>query len=106
MSINFKLQSKLQKKIDDEFNLFFLNKMCTSKENIFACSCEIELKKIIKQQFFKMIHSMDDETKQLLLCKENLLESSYRFCKDNNVNPYAKISDAMNKWIKFITYNQ
>ena len=94
----------LAEKIDSEFNMFFLDKMRTSKENIFACSEEIELKKIIRQKLVCKVYSLSEAEKEVMVLKDSLLESAYRFIRDrsNRRLLYAEIDRTLNRWIEFL----
>lgn len=70
----------LLEKIDYEYEKFRLEMMRTSKENVFASSQEIEMKKELKNILSGLTFS--EEEKEALLLTENLLESMYSLMEE------------------------
>lgn len=97
----------LSEKIDYEFKRFYLDQMRTSKENIFAHSHEIELKKRLAAELIKLQQEVDGPAMECLLLQENLLESVYCFCQD--LKRRAEWSEkwneknAVKEWASFLT---
>ena len=56
----------LEEKIANEFQRYFLSMMATSKENIFAHSDEIEVRKQIKNELYELIGTLTEEQKEIL----------------------------------------
>lgn len=54
----------LEEKIANEFQRYFLSMMATSKENIFAHSDEIEVRKQIKNELYEFIGTLNEEQKR------------------------------------------
>lgn len=90
----------LKEKIDYEFERFFLDQMRTTKENIFAHSQEIELKKKVAHALYTFASEADQETQRLLLGQGNLLESAYRYVADQEPKkPQNGIPDSIREWL-------
>lgn len=94
---------KLEEKIKYEFRSFYMNMTVTSRENIFAHSKEIETKKEIANELFRLTSNLDEQTELLLLLESNLLESAYCFVEELE-DPGAKddIPGALNRWLEFL----
>lgn len=97
---------KLQDKIDYEFQCFYLDMMRTSKENIFAHSEEIVMKKKMLDQLQSLVEDMndadEDEIEKLML-QNNLLESFYCFWKDvSREDAECNLEETMTEWQKFL----
>lgn len=93
----------LQEKINYEFQCFYLDQMRTSKENIFAHSEEIEVKKKLSMQLHCLAESADEETTALLMMQNNLLESAYCFWKDvDRENDTGNLADTVKAWQEFL----
>ena len=56
--------------------------MATSKENIFAHSDEIEVRKQIKNELYEFIGTLNEEQKEILSVQSSLIESVYRYRSD------------------------
>lgn len=93
---------KLEEKIDYEFQCFFLDQMRTSKENIFARSSEIQVKKELAGELKALIKNLDEPTEELLMLQSNLLESAYCFCKDVSLEEGKNIRKALEGWLIFL----
>lgn len=92
-----------RKKIEYEWQLFYLDLLRTSKENIFAHSDEIEMKKALREALYQLQKKIKPEIEKLLLVQNNLLESAYAFyitakqnCED------AKPEDVVECWLDFL----
>ena len=59
----------LEEKIANEFQRYFLSMMATSKENIFAHSDEIEVRKQIKNELYEFIGTLNEEQKKFFQCR-------------------------------------
>lgn len=92
----------LQEKINYEFQRFFLDLMRTSKENIFAHSAEIEMKKKLIIQLQVLAENAGDDVSEFLLLQNNLLESVYCFWKDVNRDDTGNLADTVRDWQKFL----
>jgi len=69
----------VKKKIEDEYELFCLDMMRTSRMNIFTKSREIEMKKRIAFSLKKNLKSVQDkEKREKILIQENLIDSVFR----------------------------
>lgn len=93
----------LKEKINYEWECFFLDQMRTSRENIFARSKEIELKRILYDELCELLETTDEQTKNFLLYQENILESAYRFCQDQErQHPKRSVRENVNGWLSFL----
>lgn len=93
----------LQEKINYEFQCFYLDQMRTSKENIFAHSEEIEIKKKLSMQLQCLAETVDEETAAFLMMQNNLLESVYCFWKDvGQKNDTGNLTETVKAWQKFL----
>ncbi len=68
----------VKEKIDWEYEMFYLDMMRTSRENIFTKSKEIQKKKEIHQQVTTLCKSLNPKEQMILLCKENIIDMVYR----------------------------
>lgn len=94
---------RLEEKIDQEYQIFFLDEICKSRENIFAHSGEIEQKKNLKEELYRLAGEADGEMEELLYRQENLLESAYRFLADERKkDPAESLKDVVRKWVRFL----
>lgn len=69
--------SDLKEKLDYEYECFTLDMMRTSKDNIFASSKEIEIKKAIYRYFLKIFPQMKEQEIREFSAESNLLEAVY-----------------------------
>ena len=93
---------KLEEKVDYEFERFYLDQMRTSKENIFAHSEEIEMKKKLKEALRELAGEIDDKTEMLLVLQSNLLESAYGFYKDvSREDERNNVRAVVQHWLTF-----
>lgn len=69
----------LTEKIEYEFERFSLETIRTSRENIFAASKEIELKKSVRYHVLNLLESdvLDQNTVTALLMENNVLDAIY-----------------------------
>lgn len=96
-------QMTLQDKINYEFQCFFLDLMRTSKENIFAHSAEIEMKKELLICLQSLAENTDEDEEKVLMLQNNLLESSYCFYKDMSQRSNAdSLNETVGKWKDFL----
>ncbi len=95
--------TRLEEKIDQEYQIFFLDETCKSRANIFAHSGEIEQKKNLKEELYRLAGEVEEETEELLYRQENLLESAYRFLTDERKkDPAESLKDVVEKWVRFL----
>lgn len=96
---------ELKNKIEFEFRCFYLDQMRTSKENIFAHSKEIELKKQIHEELLILIEmNQDEKVNGLLKVQSNLLESAYGFVTDvKQQNVEGQLAQALELWVSFLS---
>lgn len=93
----------LTEKINYEFQCFYLDQMRTSKENIFAHSAEIETKKKIRDELYRLARGIDESTEKILLVQHNLLESVYCFAKEVKQNGEKEnVEETMKGWLSFL----
>lgn len=93
----------LREKINYEFQCFFLDLMRTSKENIFAHSGEIEMKKKLLVQLQCLAENADEAVSERLMLQNNLLESFYCFWKDvSREDVECDLKELTEKWQKFL----
>lgn len=97
----------IKEKIEHEYRCFFLDMMSTSKENIFAHSGEIELKKLAKKKLLVLTSHVKEADESALFLQTNLLESVYRFLTDRlelpQNNPGSEELDGLIKeWYRSI----
>lgn len=81
------MRKKILDKLDAEYECFFNDMLRTSKENLFAQSDEISLKKKIQRCLREMINtseSFDDlELANKVLLSNNMMEMCYRYTTDH-----------------------
>lgn len=90
----------LKEKLDYEYQLFFLDKMRTSRENIFASSAEIELKKQLYKMIPGAVQKAEEGEVDILLWQDNLLESAYCFATDVRE---GSLPEKLEGWLAFVT---
>lgn len=91
----------LSEKINYEFQRFFLDQMRTSRENIFAHSREIEMKKKLMEAFADIVENVDKDVENILLSQNNLLESAYCFwCRQGEEKSVLQV---LKEWLEFLT---
>lgn len=94
---------QLRDKINYEFQCFYLDLMRTSKENIFAHSQEIEIKKQLTAQLLFLAESLDETTASLLIVQNNLIESAYCFFRDIRAkNESEDMKEVLHCWLSFL----
>ena len=76
--------------------------MRTSKENIFAHSAEIEIKKQLMGELELLTQDIGGQGKNILELQDNLLESAYCFLLDVREKKEENVREAMQNWIKFV----
>ena len=95
------MKRQIEEKIAYEYELFHLNMMCTSKENIFTKSAEIEKKKriadILKVQLQK--EEFKTKIKAILLC-ENALDMCYGYLVEHEDIYGTDIIQGVDKWVR------
>lgn len=93
----------LEEKIANEFRRYFLSMMATSKENIFAHSDEIEVRKQIKNELYEFIGTLTEEQKEILSVQSSLIESVYRYRSDfYSADDDISYQDFLNGWMKSV----
>lgn len=83
-------------KIDMEYEFFFMDMMKSTKENIFAKSKEIELKKAIVLFLKKNVHSNKEIKLIRMTTTNNLIDEFYRYVTDHED---IDRKEAMNKYL-------
>lgn len=94
---------ELNEKMKYEFQCFYLDQMRTSKENIFAHSEEIEVKKKLLKELILLSETLDQKKKEILILQPNLLESAYSFWKDVGAEDAGDVCLVVKKWVVFVT---
>lgn len=93
----------LQEKLNYEFQCFFLDQMRTSKENIFAHSREIEMKKKLLLELQLLSEGIDKDTENFLMPQHNLLESLYCYWQDvGQESKSGDIGETVRAWLVFL----
>ena len=93
----------LSEKINYEFRNFYLDMMRTSKENIFAHSNEIEIKKKLLLELLSITQKVDDHTEKLLSLQSNVIESAYCFLIDiQKKHDVQDVGEAVKCWLEFL----
>lgn len=93
----------LRDKIAYEYQCFFLDLMRTSKENIFAHSAEIEIKKKLLLHLQGVAEKADEDTEKNLMLQNNLLESVYCFWKDvRQESDTDNLAETVKAWQEFL----
>ena len=89
--------------ISQPFQRYFLSMMATSKENIFAHSDEIEVRKQIKNELYEFIGTLNEEQKEILSVQSSLIESVYRYRSDfYSADDDISCQDFLNGWMKSV----
>lgn len=97
------INDDLKTKVEYEFDIFYLTMTATTKENIFAQSREIEMKRTIRNYLIGMVDRLSDDEKYQLMFMENLLENSYRFCSDKQMShAYPGLDQTLKLWLNFV----
>lgn len=99
----------LAEKINYEFQCFFLELTRTSRENIFAHSAEIEIKKRLREELISLAETIDEPKRESLLVQSNLLESAYVFVTEQGLGggemeqeKKAADQDHLSKWLTYV----
>lgn len=77
---------KIQDKIDIEYEFFVMDMLKSSRENLFAKSAEIELKKKITERLRTSVAKASAESLQKMSTENNLIDSFYRYITDHCKN--------------------
>ncbi len=93
----------LNEKINYEFQCFYLDQLRTSKENIFAHSGEIEIKKVLMKELMRIAELLDEQEKEIVSLQPNLLESAYSFLQNSGVQNTGEIPAVIDQWKLFVT---
>jgi len=83
-------------KIDMEYEFYFMDMMKSTKENIFAKSKEIELKKAIVLFLKRNVHSNKEIKLIRMTTTNNLIDEFYRYVTDHED---IDREEAMNKYL-------
>lgn len=95
----------LQEKLNYEFQCFFLDQMRTSKENIFAHSGEIEMKKRLLGELHLLAEKLDQDMENFLMPQHNLLESLYCYWQDVGKEKVSKdMAKMVKEWLQFLAH--
>ena len=74
-----------------------------NKQNIFAHSDEIEVRKQIKNELYEFIGTLNEEQKEILSVQSSLIESVYRYRSDfYSADDDISCQDFLNGWIKSV----
>lgn len=77
---------KLRDKIDTEYEFFVMDMLKSSRENLFAKSGEIELKKRITAGLRNAAENEKICCREKMFTENNLIDSFYRFINDHSKN--------------------
>lgn len=91
-----KMMDLVLEKIDFEYELYFMDMMKSAKENIFAKSREIELKKAIVIFLKRNVHSNKEIKLIRMTTTNNLIDEFYRYVTDHED---IDREEAMNKYL-------
>lgn len=92
-----KMMDLVLEKIDFEYELYFMDMMKSAKENIFAKSREIELKKAIVIFLKDNVHNNNNIKLIKMTTADNLIDEFYRYVSDHE--DLGK-EEAMNKYLE------
>lgn len=92
-----KMMDLVLEKIDFEYELYFMDMMKSAKENIFAKSREIELKKAIVIFLKDNVHNNNNIKLIKMTTADNLIDEFYRYVTDHED---LGIEEAMNKYLE------
>lgn len=76
------MNQELLDKIRYEYEIFFITMLGGSRENIYANSEQITIKRKISQDIENAVASVTEAQSHILLCKPNLLDSIYLHMKE------------------------
>ena len=94
---------RLEEKIDHEFQIYYLEETCKSRDSIFARSAEIEQMKKLREELYLLAGEVDGPTEEILCRQENLLESAYRFLVDERRRDAEEsLGDTVRRWASFL----
>lgn len=79
-----KQQQQVLRKLDDEYEMFFMDMMKSTKENLFAKSGEIETKKSIVVFLKDRVKRNKKIHPERMLTSNNILDEFYRYITDHN----------------------
>jgi hypothetical protein len=91
-----KMMDLVLEKIDFEYELFFMDMMKSTKENIFAKSREIELKKAIVIFIKDNVYNNHNIKLIKMTTADNLIDEFYRYVIDHED---LRREEAMNKYL-------
>lgn len=77
---------KLRNKIDTEYEFFVMDMLKSSRENLFAKSAEIELKKRITVELRVIAVNEKELCREKMFTENNLIDSFYRYIYDHSKN--------------------
>ena len=88
-------------KIDMEYELYFMDMMKSTKENIFAKSKEIELKKSIVLFLKNNVHNNREIQLVRMTTSNNLIDEFYRYVIDHeDISKDEAMSNYLDNYIK------
>lgn len=88
-------------KIDMEYELYFMDMMKSTKENIFAKSKEIELKKSIVLFLKNNVHNNREIKLVRMTTSNNLIDEFYRYVIDHeDISKDEAMSNYLDNYIK------
>lgn len=94
------MKEKILEKLDMEYELFFLEMVKTTKENLFAKSGEIETKKAIVIFLKAEIANNENITAEKLLTSNGIIDEFYRYVTDHKE---ISFDEAMRRYMKNYT---
>lgn len=81
------MRNKILEKLDAEYECFFNDMLRTSKENLFANSDEISLKKEIQRDLRELVKTSkkfeNEDLSNKILISNNVMEICYRYAIDH-----------------------
>lgn len=87
----------IEKKIDWEYEKFYLDMMRTSRENIFTKSKEIEYKKCICKKLKEVTQELSENEINVLMVKDNLIDYMFTFLNEKQIVTDNDIQKQLNK---------
>lgn len=87
----------IEKKIDWEYEKFYLDMMRTSRENIFTKSKEIEYKKCICKKLKEVTQDLSENEMNVLMVKDNLIDYMFIFLNEKQIVTDNDIQRQLNK---------
>lgn len=89
----------IERKLDWEYEKFYLDMMRTSRENIFTKSKEIEYKKCIWKQLKEVTVELQENEVDVLMVKDSLIDYMFTFLSEKETVTDGDIQEQLNKLI-------